>query len=227
MTRALPLTISYRWVLSPDYLSGARLLSTKADEIEQRGPNRERAVFNEHRAYVTGAIFSAVAFLEAAVNECFEDIVDGRNGYPAVINSDIRRCLAVLWELTEADNRSTLRVLEKYQLILRCCGTEALKEGEQPYQDANLVIRLRNKLMHYKSATHTVGEDEDGFSRGLAVKFVGNRLFDDLENVVFYPDRCLSSGCAQWAVRSVRNLADAFFRCIGISPHYQLPAFGN
>lgn len=220
----LPLTISYRWSLSPHYLWGARHLATKADEIERHGPNKEPAIYNEHRAYVTGAIFSAVAFLEAAINECLKDIVDGQNGYSAVVNNDIRRFIAVPWDLTEGDNQSTFSVLKKYQLALRCCGQEALKTGEPPYQDANLVIRLRNKLMHYKTATHNVGDEEDGFSRGLAAKFVGNRLLADYENVVFFPDKCLSSGCAHWAVHSVKNLADEFFRRLGVFPPYPLQA---
>lgn len=220
-----PVTISYRWSLSPHYLWGARHLATKADEIERRGPNKEPAIFIEHRAYVSGAIFSAVAFLEAAINECLKDIVDGQNAYSAAVNNDIRRCIAVFWDLTEGDNQSTFSVLEKYQLVLRCCGQEALKPGEPPYQDANLVIRLRNKLMHYKTATHNVGDEEDGFSRGLAAKFVGNRLLADLENVVFFPDKCLSSSCAKWAVQSVKHLADEFFGRLGVSPYYQLPAY--
>jgi len=225
MPRVLPVTISYRWVLSPHYLWGATRLATKADEIEQRGPNREPAIFNEHRNFVTGAIFSAVAFLEAVVNECLKDIVDGQPSYSTVINDDIRRCMAAVWDLTEDENRSTFKVLEKYELVLRCCGKDDFKEGAQPYQDANFVIRLRNKLMHYKTATHNVGDEEDKFSRGLSARFVGNRLLADLENVVFFPDLCLSSGCAQWAVQSVKNLADEFFQRLGVSPHYQLPAY--
>ena len=36
----------------------------------------ESGVFAEHRAYVTGAIFAAVAFLEATINELFADTAD-------------------------------------------------------------------------------------------------------------------------------------------------------
>jgi hypothetical protein len=36
----------------------------------------------------------------------------------------------------------------------------------------------------------------------------------------YFPDHCLGSGCAQWAVTSAKAFADAYFAMLQINPNY-------
>src|SRR5688572_13882813 len=68
-----------------------------------------------HRGYVTGAVFSAVASLEATINELFID-AENENS-PTFVGADplIPRLLAEVWEGIEEKRISTLA---KYQTAL-------------------------------------------------------------------------------------------------------------
>ena len=193
-----------------------------ASDIENSPGERPRFDI-QHRAYVTSAIFSAVAFLEAAINELCEDVVDGHVSYIAPIDKDARKLITVFWRLTEGRNRSPFSILDKYQIILTSCRKDQFATGAQPYQDADLVIKLRNVLMHYKPQTYG-GEVQHKFIKQLAGKFPENPLMAGSSNP-YFPDKCLGSGCAGWAIRSTRKLADEFFEKLGITPNYQRVKF--
>ena len=43
-----------------------------------------------------------------------------------------------------------LPILEKYQMAIFLAGKEPLPEGREPYQPADLLIALRNALVHFR-----------------------------------------------------------------------------
>ncbi len=182
----------------------------------------------QYRAYVTSAILSSVAFLEGAINELFKDVADEHESYIAPIDEDSRKLILAMWDLTEERNRSPFSTLDKYQIVLTFCRKEQFSTGTQPYQDADLVIRLRNKLMHYKPESSD-GEVQQKLDKQLARKFSEKSISENLlmtgSGNPFFPDRCLGSACAAWAVRSTKKLADDFFQKLGITPHYQQVRF--
>ena len=70
----------------------------------------------QHRGYVLAAILAAEAFLEAVVNELFQDAVDRHNlagdGYLAPLSSDVHLLMARTW--TAAGGGRGLSPLERY-----------------------------------------------------------------------------------------------------------------
>jgi hypothetical protein len=71
-----------------------------------------------HRSYVVSSVIAAAIFLEAAINELFQDAQDGHgltdDGYLAPLSSQAVAAMAELWAGT--DSGSKLRPLEKWQL---------------------------------------------------------------------------------------------------------------
>jgi hypothetical protein len=93
--------------------------SARAGEIED-AHSGEPTYDVEHHAYVLSAVVSAAAFLEAAVNELFQDAYDRHglkdDGYIAPLAPDAVEAMAALW--TGSNKASSLNALEKWQLLL-------------------------------------------------------------------------------------------------------------
>jgi len=161
-----------------------------------------------------------VAFLDAAVNELFQDAADAHDSYISSLAHPAREALAAFWEIAEERRLATL---DKCQMALVLAGHARMNKGEQPFQDAALVVRIRNELVHYRPQSLKADEPED-LAKKLRSKFALNRLMDGTGNP-FLPDKCLGSGCALWAVRATVAFADGFFRILGIQPNYQQVTF--
>ena len=212
------LTIKSRAYFSTYHLWPAEHFSKLAGDIEDSHEGRSK--FNlEHRVYVINSILSAVAFLEAAVNELFQDAHDKHLVYLGHLDETVISILSDFWEMTEEDNKSFLSILDKYQLALRFAGKEPFQKGENPYQDNALVIKLRNYLTHYKPMN--LSEiDKHSLDKMLIGKFLPNKMMEGSGNN-FFPDKALSKGCAEWCLRSVRNFADEYFEKMEIEPNDQ------
>jgi len=141
--------VSMRIYFSTYYLWAAEHFSIMAGKIEDSHEGRSK--FNlEHRVYVMNSILSAVAFLEAAINELYQDAHDKHLVSLEHLDQSVLSILIDFWDMTEEDDKSFLSILDKYQMALRFAGKEPFLKGENPYQDAYLVIRTRNYLTHYK-----------------------------------------------------------------------------
>lgn len=215
---ALPITVKMRTYYSSYHLWAARHFAGFAKGIEAARVERPRFDI-EHRAYVTGSIFSAVGFLEAAINELYQDVADAHEGYVASLDVDCKRIMSEFWDRTEGRNRSYVSLLDKYQNALTFLRKQQFKSGQKPYQDAALVVKLRNELVHYKPRS-LGGDTEHTLARQLRGKFDDNVLMTVSGNP-WFPDKCLGHGCADWSVRSVFDFANDFFARIGVAPNYQ------
>jgi hypothetical protein len=173
----------------------------------------------EHRAYVTNAILSSVAFMEAAVNELFQDASDQYQSYIEPLDLGVQALLAKMWDWTEGRNKTPFTVLDKYEIALVLARKEPIPTGGQLFENASLLIKLRNALMHYKPQT-LGGSETHRLERSLADRFTPNKLMSGAGKP-FFPDHCLGQGCAQWAVTSSEHYTDAFFARLGITPNYQ------
>ena len=112
-------------------------------------------------------------------------------------------------------------ILEKYQFFLKLNGKEEFNKGENPFQDTQLLIDLRNRFVHYEpesiihmSSTDKKQEDMHQVERDLRNKFEPIKL-DSFQHNNFYPDRCLSHGCAEWAVETVLKFIEDFTTKLG------------
>jgi hypothetical protein len=211
--------VSVRNYFSSYLLWSAEHASARAAEIEAAfaGPIHFDP---EHRACVLTAVLASSNFLEAMINELYQDAHDGHgisgDGYLAPLADDARQMLARLWSGTAQGSK--LRPLEKYQLLLIACGQPTLDQGAAPYQDAQLVIQLRNAIAHYQPEDLSI-DTPSKIERELKGKFADNSLMAGPGNP-WWPDHCLGHGCAEWAWQSALALADRVSSRVGISPNY-------
>jgi len=217
-------TVIHRHYLSTHHLYAARYAAHDSTVREAQGG--ELQPFDiRNRAYVLTAVTASVSFLEAAVNELYQDAADEHPSHVSTLEIQCSRLMAAVWTATERGQR--LETLRKYDLALACAGQFDFDRGSQPYQDVALLIRLRNYLIHYRP--HDVGGDEESRlgtqlrQRGIA----GSILMEGLGNP-WFPDHALGAGCAQWAWRAARCFVDEFSsRMGGLRLNYKCADFGD
>lgn len=206
---------------SSQHLWGANRWAAEAQKIEEGNGTIPRFDI-EHRSFVAGAIFSAVAFLEAAINELFQDAYDDHLAYISSLDPGTRSSLAEFWRIIAEHNihaRSRFGTTEKYEMALALTQREGIDHDSDLYRNVRLAIRLQNALVHYKPST-LMRIDKSGFEEELHGKFPLNPLMVGTENP-FFPDKALGSGCARWTIDACRSYADTFFAELGLIPNYQ------
>jgi hypothetical protein len=194
--------------MSQDHLLAALHFARQCHGLEVGIAKRKPS--NEHRAYAIGSVSSAVAFLEATINEVFTE--------PRLfaIPGELQRIFQRLWDY----QLSTAPILTKYETALLLKGAPEFEKGRQPLQEVELVLKLRNALVHYKPEWQPLDEPQRRMQKLLRNKFPLNPLATNSD--VFFPAKCLGYGCARWAVRSVLAFGHEFFKRLGL-PQY----FGN
>jgi hypothetical protein len=195
--------ISSRHYLSSEHLWSSLHHTKIAREIEDAQAPPSRLL--EHRSSVTSCVLSAVAFLEALVNEIFSDAADRRHISPRVapLNEACRTLMSQTWETLKGDR---LSILEKFQLALICAGKDKMSTGERPYQDINDLVWLRNALVHFKPAWHD-SDAKDSFELRLQHRFLPSPYYAGTGNA-WFPHKAISASAAGWASEYVVKFAD-------------------
>ncbi|ABD10271.1 hypothetical protein ThrDRAFT_01695 [Frankia casuarinae] len=223
--------VRLRSYFSSHYLYSAQFFSSEAGRIEVAARERgESPLFDpRHRAFVISSITASCAFLEAMVNELLEDIADGFadgvfSDYVSPLPDNTKRVIAVFWRKEKAGRVETVLeksdVLTKLDMILATAGLPRIDTSRRPWQEVDLVIKIRNALTHYKP--QSLGDDDVHY---LTKKLQGGDRFQ-LNPLVssgnpYFPDKALGHGCADWAWRSCKQLADEFSDALGIMPNYR------
>jgi hypothetical protein len=92
---------------------------------------------------------TAITFLDAAVNEVYQDAADGPDtSYSRRMPQQTRERLAGMWRLTNSGR--SFSTLERYEIGLVVAGAKPLDHDVSPYQDVLACIRLRNWIVHYR-----------------------------------------------------------------------------
>ncbi|MCU1656871.1 MAG: hypothetical protein JWO57_1527, partial [Pseudonocardiales bacterium] len=73
--------VTLRSYLSTQHLYAARYAAEAAQAVEQEDHADPVASFIRHRGHVMSAVTESIAFLEAAINEIFQDAADGDHSY--------------------------------------------------------------------------------------------------------------------------------------------------
>jgi hypothetical protein len=211
--------LSTRYSFTPQFLRGGAIFTRRAHEIEPSADaSTSEELQSEHTACVVGAITQSAAALEADISEF---LIHGRgaNG----LDAKARDFLST----EEVDRKPTLC---KYNLVLDLLHKPPRKRGERPYQDADLLIRLRNELIHYKSKWGEQMDREKVFSRLEQLRFDKPVFIHPSLN--FFPHRCLSASLASWSVTTSVEFIDAFYRnldttspLIAHTPYLTVPSF--
>ena len=207
-------TVEMRAYYSAHHLWAAKRFAYLADKVEDSDAVDCRLL---NRSYVTNAVLASAAFLEAAINEVFDDAKAGEDFYIGPLAPDAKECLRDGWPDQDArDNKPTLW---KYRKAIMCAKALAFDLAGEPYRDAYLVTELRNRLTHARLKSR-VTETADKLETELMNKFAPNRLMERMANP-YYPERLLGVACARWAAASAESFADEFFKRIGVCPYYQ------
>ena len=202
--------LSVKHHLSRQHFWAARYFATESERIENLGmqgiseDDRKR-----HQAYVVGAIISAIAALEASINEFYQEAVDkSRNTLPGLTDRQFE-LLAELW--TQIERRP---ILHKYQVALLAAEADIFDKGAPPYQDVYNLVKLREALVHYKPQWDDEKGHHTNLESRLRDKFPLNALSQPRS--LWFPQRCLGFGCANWGLNTVSEFISEFCKRIHI-----------
>lgn len=209
-----------RFYYSHYHIMAAAFFARQSAQIEQKHRLQEAISsqdFSQHRAFVTGCVFSSVSFLEAQINEVFTDASEDKRDFIHQLGDRIL-LFAEMWRL-DVPRTASFPILKKYEIALALAQRAPFDRGDIIYQDTKLLIRLRNALIHYEPLSSTgnakSSRDEEEKFRG---KFALNPLTGS--KTPFFPERCMGHGCAQWAVTTTIRFVDHFCGRIGIEPFF-------
>jgi hypothetical protein len=197
-------TMDVRSSFTVTFMCACAGFARQASDIEVANPNSiDDATCIEHRGLVIAAVMQSVAALEA---ESWEVTSFGPGHHLGSNGIDVQ-ALNFLQPLAGIIDRES--VLNRYWMILHLLRRPPLDRGTQPWQDADLLVRLRNELVHYKSKWGQEMERQKLF-----------KLLKDLHHpsppfvkggMNFFPHECLSAACAKWAVRTAAAFIESFY----------------
>lgn len=194
---------------SKQHLAGAKVFAAEAKSIETTTPPPDENVRVKHRAYVTTAILSAVAFLEASINEMY--LSAAAKDSTALPSFDVNtfKIFDEFWEEVK-----WYPILRKYQIALLLVRKERFDCGKSPFQEAESLVKLRDSLVHYKPEWDDEAGQHQKLESRLKAKFNLNPFAAD--GNLWFPHRCLGAGCADWSVKVASSFSDDFCDRLGI-----------
>ena len=160
-------SLHVRTYLSIQHLQSALFFSQECKSLEsEHEPDQWLQVIDRHQAFVIGTVLSTIAFLEATVNEMFTDAserfssehLEGLDSkHLEGLDDPVINRLGELWKL-EVPKTASFKILQKYNIALTAADHLPMDLGKNPAQDVNLLIKLRNTLIHYKPKTLLIDE---------------------------------------------------------------------
>lgn len=163
--------------------------------------------FEEIRAYASACFMSSAASLEALINELFI----AHNGK---LRSYLQDFEEDFWGKQGIERKP---ILAKYQLALQMLGVTMLDEHSSPFRDVWALIELRNALIHYKPTW-----DPDRQRKIELVEVLNGHFplspFPDA-GADFVSMKCMSAGCATWAVASTLSFMHQFHERADLDPN--------
>jgi hypothetical protein len=219
--------IVLRGYLSAQHLWAAEHFTRLAAEYEAVHDG-ESQLWIPQRSYVLGAVGESVAFLEAFINEVFQDAKDATDGVTGAqatqgLSGDVVRLMAAYWTSTNEGER--VRALDKYDAARLFAGCPRQDRGRLPDQDVPRVIALRNWSVHYRHrATATTSPTCAPRSRTPARAKTNPKTRSwQARTTRGFPTRPSAPGCARWAAQTVRAFVDQFVTATGCRADYQIP----
>jgi hypothetical protein len=216
--------VKSRKYLSIQFVQSAAYFTREAKKRELNGAPPSKPDYLRHQSYVIGAIWMASGFLEAYINELFSDAAEDCREFLNPLEKEVIDLLGRMWK-RGIPRTARYPILEKYEVFLDLAHKKAFDRGVAPYQDVQVMIDLRNALMHYEPEWMPDGgtaplqpTDVHKLEKRLKGKFKINPLTG--AGNPFYPDKCLGHGCAKWCVESSMSLVDGFCETLGTKPTF-------
>jgi hypothetical protein len=138
---ALSVSASIRANLALNQLQAARRFALQCGETETANLGQPLGpFFDTIRDSVIASVILSVLSLEANINEHFVD-PEVKDTFEGLSNNAREKLVELM---------GNARILAKYQHVLDIRGKPRFDHGSQPYQDTELLVRLRNALVHFK-----------------------------------------------------------------------------
>lgn len=217
------LIIGTRLYLSTHHLQSSWYLSQKAKNIELNFKQEDLlSKYVEHRAYILSSVINIVSFLETYINEFYSDISENMLSAFEGIQKSKAKLISKLWK-RNIPRTAKYSILDKYEIALDLLSKVNFDSSKYPYQDVNSLIKLRNTLVHQesewlypagskikeKNLTHKIEKSLEGKFNLNSVTGEGN---------MFFPDKCLGYGCANWAIKCSIDFVLEFHNKCKIKP---------
>jgi len=168
----------------------------------------------EQRSLAVASVLTSVAFLEALVNEVWQDAADSLPGQPNSRLTGIPEpAVARLRELWQSDRvERALSPLDKCRIALVCADKAALDQGQEPYQSVKALVELRNALVHFKPE---IQWDTDVHR---IEKVLGRRVSENPlpQGSPWFPNRVLGAGLAEFSPTVCVELASLWRQRLGL-----------
>lgn len=165
------------------------------------------AFFEDIRSYSSGCIMSAVASLEALVNEFF-----------ITPEGPLRRQLpdfeSQFWGRGGVER---MPPLEKYQIALEMLGQPRLDEHTSSFKNALALVELRNALVHYKPTWDPDRKRKIEMVEILSDKYGLSPFVDN--GADFVTMQSMSASCMRWVVAATLRFMREFHACSGLDEH--------
>lgn len=204
------ITGQLRYSFTAQFLRGSAIFATRAHEIERNVTDSvSEDTQAEHRSYIVSAVVQCAAALESEISEVTRHGPGhhlGSNGLDAAAYAFLQPLMDVI------DEQSTL---DRYELVLHLLQRPALNRGGHPYQPADLLIKLRNELIHYKSKWGPEMERQKLFDRLLQLRLEKPPFISVHTN--FFPHQCLSASLASWCVITAGAFINDFYAKLGVA----------
>jgi hypothetical protein len=179
------------------HLIAAARFSRQCGQIQQENAGKELGNFyNEQIACVSATVMLCVASLESNINEYLES--------PEVLFPSVSKRQAN----EHVELISNLSILDKYDRTLAFRECAPFVRGERPYQDVDVLISLRNELVHFHPEWHDAQDRHEKLGNKLRYKFELSPFIS--ETGVMFPQRIVSHGCTAWAVTRSLEFMEVF-----------------
>jgi hypothetical protein len=191
--------LATRYAFTAQFVAGAVLLARRAAEIETLGQGQVDEVSQtEHRSLVVAAIMQATAALETELSEILvygPGCHLGSNGTDAAA----QKFLAPLEPLIDKQSG----VLNRWLAVLQLLHRPSFDKGAQPFQDADLLVSLRNEIVHHKSKWGGTLSKKALMTQLMTKRFGVPAWVQHGHNE--FPFRVLVADCALWAAATLRR----------------------
>jgi len=195
------------------HLNSASLNANLALDIEQGYDQIESTpehIRQNYISHVSASIISSVAALESKINE---HIVDNKIHISGKILELDNKFFSQFKQINQNKNViSQISLITSAILIYKIINQimyENTKIENKTEEAVNLIIKIRNALIHFTPEWDNDLIKHKEIERSVKNHFSLSPLYSD--ESMFFPYRCLSADCAQWATTTSRSFIEKHF----------------
>lgn len=220
MTAPRPLTVGMkRTLLGGTFRDMAHRLRDDAAGAETRSQGLSEG--HNQWSLCSAGYLVVVAHLECVINDAY---LDATHGTLAGADAKAQRKMATYWASKMRDfeeNEKGVGILKRYNKSLEFAETQRFVAGDRTYDEALLLISIRNALTHFVSDWQDPANPA-GMSKVLADRnwtarnpLRPSRPIDD-EGHVLFPNHALCADGLTWAIKTADALTEEWTHRMGL-----------